>query len=149
MERAGLRCLGCQELQVLTWVELVEGLHREGKFRRESSPDRELVAAFLRGVGLVQRQCGCGCSRFDLERGADLGDWEDARRCEGCRGLIDAERLEVLPDTQTCSKCARGTKGARIEGVGYCKRCGGELTWRVDTKRGGYREFCVACGAAG
>ena len=39
------------------------------------------------------------------------------RKCEGCGAKIPAERVEALPDTQVCVKCAQAMGGCEFEFV--------------------------------
>ncbi|XZE52016.1 TraR/DksA C4-type zinc finger protein [Planctomycetaceae bacterium SH139] len=83
----------------------------------------------------------------ELEEDPEL--WGEGRRCEECQQSIHPERLEVLPDTRHCTRCAQAAVNGESQAEReFCPHCG-DLVQTVRRGGGGlagYVRRCSGCG---
>lgn len=140
-----LACAACGSRETLDAIRIARRLLQAGRLRSntESSSDelRELALALA-----CKLSCS-NCGRIGLD-GRFLEDktegWQEARRCEGCGDPIDAERLEVFPNTTLCTSCQRQDEASGAPSTGeYCPACGSPMVVRPSTGRGVHRYLLV------
>jgi predicted RNA-binding Zn-ribbon protein involved in translation (DUF1610 family) len=125
---------------------MLSWLRRAGMLRRNADPSevetRELLPAAAARLACPQ----CGASGLTVSAAADdEADWPTARRCQSCRAVIPAERLEVFPDAELCVQCQSRVDN-RVPQVTdeFCDRCGWPMVLRTSRGRGITRQV-MAC----
>lgn len=147
-----VRCTDCAIEKRLSDQEMLANLQSRGMLKRESKPTPDLLRELL---GTVCNSMPCNeCGNLGMSIHDDWSDdWSDEVRCEGCKKMIDAERLEVFPDTKLCQNCQAGQEAGETPGqeAEYCMRCGGlmKLSRRGGSGLAGYQMVCSECGKKG
>ena len=143
--RIRIQCPGCGESRR---GELEDILRAAGHLRRQKEPDEEMMWELLRGI-LPSWNCrSCGEASLTAESDAweDEGDgWLEAKRCQKCREVIPAERLELFPEEVYCATCR--SKNDNSQDVTYCGQCGSPTELRARNAGGAtrYVEYCPSC----
>ena len=141
-----LSCAACQQTETITWEDWLTSVRGRGKFRRNAVPSWDEVQAIVQVDPMAAGSCSeCGQWWSRVEPWTPLDDFETTRKCDVCESVIDSERLEALPDTDLCRKCAAHGKSA----ADYCPLCGAVTRWDRKTSGNRYRQCCDACGWAG
>lgn len=105
-----LTCRACDHKELCHATQMVQRLRQLGMLRRAADPDPDLLGELFASA-LPKIACAaCGETGMFLEEVQDEG-WEDERCCEECGQVIAAERLEILPGTTLCSRCAQAGNG--------------------------------------
>jgi len=146
-----LTCKNCDWQALSDLDDAVRRLRLVGVLRRESEPDRALVAELLANAAPhmtcpLCKSRGLVISEADDVAG-DEDEWQTAVLCEVCREAIPPERLEVLPGTRRCVKCqsAAETGAAVDDEPEFCPKCGALVELRVSRGAGitRYKRFCT------
>lgn len=142
-----VRCPKCGHSELVLVGTAADWLRKAGMLRRTSRPSPAELAELLPvAAGQVAcPQCGSkGLSVAAWDQETTSSDWPEARRCEGCGGAIEPERLELMPDAKQCSACQRKSErpGAAVDGE-YCPRCGSPMTLRASTA--GVTRYRLTC----
>ncbi|MCA9107667.1 MAG: TraR/DksA C4-type zinc finger protein [Planctomycetales bacterium] len=141
-----LSCSQCEGSETLPWEDFLTRLRGSGKFRRNHAPTWEEVASIVEISSEATGCCPtCGLAWTSAAPWTPLDDFESHRRCDVCESIIDAERLEALPETDLCRECA-SQGGSKAD---YCPLCGAVTRWDRRTVGNRYRQCCDACGWAG
>ena len=168
-----LTCRHCQKRQLFPLEQRIEALRRLGKLGPRSKADVEIVDALF-ADSLDELSC-TQCGKLGMRTQADTAStggageqagggadpdawataieedpeaWGESRRCRQCRRTIEAERLDVLPETELCASCAGQPAGDESEEPEYCIRCGGvmQMVRRPGSGLAGYVMRCRDCG---
>lgn len=149
MELFALICRDCDYRQEYTPEQVVSLMRPFGLFRRSDPKDLGSSSAVLgiaRG-GLSKMACpGCKEHSLHLTRVEEPAEeeWEVSRPCTDCGKPIESERLEALPNSQTCMACSRKSQAVMDE---YCPRCGDRMVVRGGRSPGisRYALYCNTC----
>ena len=141
-------CPACKYAEESSRDALVSRLRNAGLLKRVQTEDAGDAAYLLELARCVADRIdcpSCGTSGFQPQLADEVEeDWGDARKCESCRGVIPAERLEVFPDSRLCMACQRKVDAGGNTGVPeYCPRCGTPM--QVRQARGGVARYEVIC----
>jgi len=130
----------CGPTAMLAWLRTVK------MARRDTEPDLDVIGELFRAaagrfqcprcgsVGLAVRPC-------DEENDED---WGMARKCEACGRPIDAQRLQVFPQTRRCVDCQARAEGGQDDGPAeYCPRCGNVMQLRPSAR--GVTRYTLVC----
>ena len=144
-----LTCRRCGCEQVCGIEELTKRLRAAGMLRREAKPDRDVVIELF-NTSVSQFSCDeCNQAGLAIEPAEIDDDWGDTRRCEVCKSVIPAERLEIFPDAKRCVNCeASGAELDEREEADFCRFCGGLMTLRQTGGNGitRHKMVCSDCG---
>ena len=145
-----LSCLACGHATVCGAGEIVRWLTEHGMLRREKDPDWELLAELFTSSAPSFVCPECENQGLVATPAGDQEDeaWGMARSCHDCGQPIDAERLEVFPDTRICRACKLSEEQGETSGeIMYCPQCGAPMT--LKTSRGPgitrYKYRCTQC----
>jgi predicted RNA-binding Zn-ribbon protein involved in translation (DUF1610 family) len=143
-----VRCNACSWQRVWGPEEMQQQLRAQGQLRRAPKPEPDLVLALLERA-LPNLPCpDCGDQKLSWSTQLeDFDDWGDVKRCELCKQVIPAERLEIFPKSTRCAACQDQPTPATHESD-YCPRCGGLLQLRRHSGSGLSR-YIVACSDCG
>ena len=133
-----LRCASCRWLTTLDGPAAGQWLRERGLLHSHSEASPAEIREILRGV--APRQACPECSETGLAARVielDDEDWLGAICCESCNEPIPKDRLEALPGTRRCKRCA----GLEERGLGhgaedYCPRCGSLMVLRQNRSSG-------------
>lgn len=145
-----LRCAGCGNRLLVGVAQMVEHLRHVGVFKRQKDPAPQLVRElYTQQIPLLACSV-CGQVGYDQHSPDEFDDeqWGQDRKCEVCKQVIPAERLEVFPDSRRCTACQQSAdQGEDTAEIEYCPRCGGIMELRLRGGAGitGYAMRCSSC----
>ncbi|MCA9264178.1 MAG: TraR/DksA C4-type zinc finger protein [Planctomycetales bacterium] len=146
-----LVCPACDWRTLCDANQLIARLRQVGMLRREAEPSPELIQSLREDA---RHRMACDKCRYEgLTFESYVDDWEDAphgKPCAVCGTMIPAERLEVFPDTTTCTACQRqADQGVDVaaDQPEFCQNCGSVMELRKSTTGvTRYRMVCRQCG---
>ena len=142
-----ITCQSCNEQRVENVITMHQKLATLGKLTKQVEPEVELVLELFRTTPQTAKCNSCGKTNVAIAPVADEFDDLAPRRCNLCNTVIDAERLEVLPDVETCTACAANPK-TQMAASDYCALCG-DLMVLVSTRRRGVTQYISRCNGCG
>lgn len=135
------------------WTELAgmnrcqQWLGQLGVLRRNENPSedevRELTIAYAHKIACPDCEA-VGLDIVPYDRSED--SW-GSKPCEACGEPIDADRLEIFPDTELCVQCQRDHEQGRppSNAPTFCPRCGSVMEVRKSGGAGVTR-YELVCG---
>jgi len=144
-----LRCPACDWQTICDSVDVLGRVQVAGMLKRETDPEWGYLFELFSSVAkrLSCESCshqGLVCEEVDAD---DEGDWPEARKCEVCKQVIPAERLEVFPKALRCAVCQESNAPGADDEVEYCGRCGAVMTMRQSASGiTRYKMVCSECG---
>ncbi|MDO4570703.1 MAG: TraR/DksA C4-type zinc finger protein [Planctomycetia bacterium] len=125
-----IECVDCGWSDMLDTEGVRQWLVRERKIAAHRDVDDDVVYELFHALFSTFRCPDCFSTRLTLEIVEDDFRDLDARRCRGCRNVIPARRLEIVPGAQYCVSCEE--KRERGEALPiraeYCPVCGSMMT---------------------
>jgi len=148
---AYLQCPACDNAEFADADALLVRLRKLGMMRRDAQPEDALIKEMVERMvdGFKCSTCeNVGLTITDKDP-FDDEDWGQGRKCEKCRAIIPAERIEIFPDTRMCTTCkSKAEAGDDDDGeIDYCPRCGDvrQLRARGGSGIAGYKMYCPSC----
>lgn len=118
-----------------------------GKLTKQVEPEEGVVLELYRTTAQTAKCNSCGKANIAIAPVADEFDDLTPRRCNLCDTVIDTERLEVLPNVETCTPCAANPK-TQLQSSDFCAWCG-DLMVLVSTRRRGITQYISRCNGCG
>lgn len=155
MQRGGvtceLQCAACGERQRCGPTQMSQQLAGIGMLKRSAAPDLALLQELFHQAADRLPCPNCRAVGLTIVASSDLTDddsWDEARRCDGCRQPISAERLAIFPDTTRCPTCQASNERGADQEREFCDHCGAILTMRLRRSAGpaAYQMHCPDCG---
>jgi len=142
-----ITCQSCNEQRVENVITMHQKLATLGKLTKQVEPEEGVLLELFRTTPQTAKCNSCGKASIAIAPVADEFDDLAPRRCNLCNMVIDAERLEVLPDVETCAPCAANPK-TQLNGSDFCALCG-DLMALVSTRRRGITQYISRCNGCG
>ena len=142
-----IRCRSCQESWILDPIDLVEQLRSLGMLKRQKDPEPQMILELFSGARNKLTCRACDSGELDIEAHTDEWDdeWDIGRKCEDCGTIIPPERLEIFPDSRTCTSCQRkAEQGIDDSEPEYCPHCGSIMVVKR-TGGSGISRYVMSC----
>ena len=143
-----LVCTHCSNIEMCGPTQMLVRLRQLGMFKRAADPPLdEVLQIFVSSAARMQCDRCQAVGMIAREMQAVEDDWGEPRCCAGCSKPIDAERLEVFPETTHCARCQSEEESGGSSEPEYCPRCGAILIVRQQSGSGvtRYAMFCPEC----